>query len=207
MGNTPLKLHHGKAFGKVLWYQIQSYCGDYTPKFYTKKMGLRNLTLGNSGDFNPLSTDERFVPWRPFEWIEPLIEEISASDLPEDFESFKQKLGRITVQPSGQAVFKPNSNELGQASGFIQVNGIIRHSDPVITLGMGIPMLMKIQDNRAISPTDAIDLTQTMVALGITETITNEYYARVRIQKPHYPARFAWEAYHTLEAIYHTDNR
>lgn len=203
MRNTPLRLHHGKAFGKVLWYQIQSYCGDFTPKFYTKKMGLRNLQLGSSGDFNPASGDRHFVPW-DFDWTEPLIEAISTSDLPENFEGFTQKLNQITIQPSGQAVFRLNSNELGQSSGFIQVNGVVRHSDPVITLGMGIPMLMKIQDRGAISPTDALDLTQRMIELGINEVVTNEYYAKMRSQNRRYPARFAWEAYHTIDAINYT---
>ncbi len=199
--NTPLTLYRGKAFGRVLWYQIQSYCGDLTPKFVTKDKGLRNVLLGTSGDSNPLPEDVRFVPWR-YEWTEPLLEAIDASDLPDTFTDFSQKLDLITAQPAGHAAFMSEPLEkMAQASGFISVNGVIRHPDPVISLGMGLPMLMKLHEQGSIDHADGIDLTQVMVAAGITETITTDCYTKMRKGNRRWPARFMWEAYHTTEVI------
>ncbi len=201
--NTPLTLYRGKAFGKVRWYQVQSYCGDFTPKFVTKEMGWRNLEIGCCGDYKPLPTDIPFTPWE-FAWTKTLSKAIGESDLPYNFANFSQQLSLITAQSAGQAMFMSERPEMGQASGFIRVNGVIRHPDPVISLGMGLPMLMKLQDQGSIDHADGIDLTQAMVAAGITETITTDYYAKMREGNRRWPARFMWEAYHTTEVICRT---
>lgn len=195
MAHTPLKLHQGTAFGLVVTGQVESYCGQLTPEFYTKDMGNRNLKLGVYGSNDPKDSD--FRPWEE-KWIKPLVSRVNRMDMPATFDEFVHELDQMLAD-SDHVKFVPDRVTYGQASGFIQVNGIIIHAKPILTLGMGIPALQKLYRARRILLPDAIATLKSMVKAGITEMVTDEYYDRHR-RGPGW-ARFMWETYPTDEFV------
>lgn len=195
--DTPLILHQGVLFGAIPYGQVRSYCGQLTPHFFTKEMGLRNLTIGSEGSTDP--DDPPFKPWKRY-WVEPLAEQIRESDLPATFADFSARLNRLRGRgrDGGQVDFLKEQPQFGQARGFIKVGMLIPSADTVVTLGMGVPMLQKLVDQGRITDREAIFVAQAMVASGINEMVHEEYYRQNRW--PYY-ARFAWETYHTDEVI------
>lgn len=179
-----IQLHLGTILGAMPCGQIRSYCGQLTPQFYTKEQGIRNLKIGTS--------DPEFHPWKK-SWAKPLRKEILESDLPEDFAEFCGRLGERVSIDSDVVKFYPD-----QIGGFLGINRLIRHTKPVVTLAMGIPMLQKDCDRGSIGVVDALIGVQAMVQAWINEQIPQAY--DIANRWPGY-ARFEWETYYIEEFI------